>query len=172
MLVEKSDLKHEGIDREHAGVVGNYEGRAARRHVLKPAHPDPEPAPVQPAYCGHEHGAVELRVESRLRVHFEVSGQPTPDEIGGLAQPPDPPTGFFAHRQVPHPRGDSSRVPPNPGTSHRSAARVPAAGASQGSAPPTPCAAGPAATSCSCAERASSAAACDASSSPSACAVS
>ena len=66
MLVMDAHLHHDHVDGQHPGVVGHDQGRARVRHVLQPAHPDPEPVLVEPADHRHEHRGGELGVEPEL----------------------------------------------------------------------------------------------------------
>jgi hypothetical protein len=97
MLVKHADLKHDGIKRNHAGMVGHHESGACRRHVLKPAHLDAEPAPVQRPCCRHQHGVVEVRVEARFGIYLILAGGTPPDEFGGTSQAPHP---WAGHRRL------------------------------------------------------------------------
>src|SRR5215510_13450254 len=68
-------------------MVGHNKPRPERRHVLKSAHPYPEPVAVQRAGSGHQYGPVELRVEAKLRVDLDIAGQPPEQDSSSIAKP-------------------------------------------------------------------------------------
>ncbi len=89
MLVEQAGLQHHGVERQHAGMVGDNQRRPGGGNMLKAAHPDPEPVPVEDPGHRHEHAGVELGIEAGL-VGLVVAAYP-PQHVIGRARKQLPP---------------------------------------------------------------------------------
>ncbi len=85
MLVVQPGLQHDRVEREHPGMVGDEQRAAAGRHVVEPAHLDPEPLLVQQPGQRDQQPGVELRVETEL-VDLALAGDLAPGEPQRLGQ--------------------------------------------------------------------------------------
>ena len=73
------DHRHQAVDRDRAGVVGDDQGAALGRDVLDAADLDPEPLLGDRAQRGHEEALGDLGVEAVL-VDDVVAGHPAAQE--------------------------------------------------------------------------------------------
>ena len=89
MLGEDRRLQHDGVQREHAGMVGDDQSRPAIRDAAQPSRLNPEPAPVERKCRRHQHGRVQLGIEPEL-VDLELAGQAPPGELGRTRGPHTP----------------------------------------------------------------------------------
>ena len=83
------DHRHQAVDRDRAGVVGDDQRAALGRDVLDAADLDPEPLLGDRPQRGHEEALGDLRVEAVL-VDDVVAGQPAAQErqeLGELGLP-------------------------------------------------------------------------------------
>ena len=89
MLVVQAGLQHDRVEGEHPGVVGDEQRTPGGRHVLQPAHLDPEPLLVQQPGQRDQQPGIEFRVESEL-VDLALAGDLAPGEPQRLGQPAAP----------------------------------------------------------------------------------
>ena len=89
MLVVQAGLQHDRVEGEHPGVVGDEQRTPGGRHVLEPAHLDPEPLLVQQPGQRDQQPGIEFRVESEL-VDLTLAGDLAPGEPQRLGQPAAP----------------------------------------------------------------------------------
>ena len=89
MLGEDARLEHDGVEREHARMIGDDQGRPAVRDVGQPAGLYAEPVPVQRQRRGHQHRRIQIGIEAEL-VDLVIACQPPPGELGGAREPTAP----------------------------------------------------------------------------------
>ena len=66
VLVVDGDLRHQRVDGDRAGVVGDDQRATLGGDVLDAAHLDPEPVPVERTQHGQENVLGEVGVEAEL----------------------------------------------------------------------------------------------------------
>ena len=66
MVIMQGDLRHQGIQGNRPGVIGDDQRATVRRHLLRSAHLYAEPSFVERAQRREEHVVGEVGIESEV----------------------------------------------------------------------------------------------------------
>ena len=80
MVIVHGNRRHQSVDRDHTGVVGDHKRSPGEGNVLDPTDLDAKPLLEQRAQHRHDDVVREMRVEPEL-VDLVVAGHPTSEEF-------------------------------------------------------------------------------------------